>query len=186
MGSGSQGRGPFTPGTVGIDGLGFRTQRDRGVGLWVELDDLPAAPQGVNTKIVGDREQPRLEAVVRVESLEAVVGAQKRLLHEIFDGDLTPRIGIYDSAHQSLVTAYQLLVRTQVSRERACNELVVVQLLSPDRQAPQPLPPATYGHRGCVLHSKTSIRFRFRKVSAGTRAALHESHGSVAKRELSG
>src|SRR5918992_4183236 len=100
------------------------------MGLRVELDDLPAAPQGVHTKVVGDREQPRLEAIVRVESLEAVVGAQKRLLHEIFDGDLTPRIGIYDAAYQSLVAAYQLLVRTKVSRERACDELVVVQLLA--------------------------------------------------------
>src|SRR5215217_2020885 len=82
--------------------------RDRGMGLWVELDDLPAAPQGVNAEVVGDREQPRLEAVVRVESLQAVVGAQKRLLNKVLDGDLTPRVGIYNASDQPLVSAYKL------------------------------------------------------------------------------
>src|SRR5215217_7465120 len=142
--------------------------RDRGMGLWVELDDLPAAPQGVNAEVVGDRQQPRLEAIVRVESLQAVVGAQKRLLNKVLDRDLTASIGIYDAS-------YQPLVGTQVSRERACNELFVVQLLAPDRQAPQPLPPATNGHRGCVLHTKTSIRFRPRKVSGEAPVAVHLS-----------
>src|SRR3712207_7122682 len=37
-------------------------------------------------EVVGDGEQPGLEAVVGVKGLEAVVGAQERLLYEILDG----------------------------------------------------------------------------------------------------
>ena len=116
-------------------------------------------------EVVGDGEQPRLEAVVGVESLQAVVGAQKRLLHEVFDGDLTPRIRIDDAPDQPLVTAHQLLVRTQISRERAGDELLVVQVRAPDREAPEPLPPATNCHRRCVLHTRMSIRPSRHKVS---------------------
>src|SRR3712207_4400625 len=92
-------------------------------------------------EVVGDGEQPGLESVVGVEGLEAVVGAQERLLYKILDGDLTPRIWVEDAADEPLVAANQLLVGAYVAVQGSRDKVIVVQRLAPDRQHPKPLPP---------------------------------------------
>src|SRR5215210_9150611 len=116
--------------------MGLGTTASPSVRLGVELDHLPAAPQGVDTQVVGYGEQPGLEAVVGIEGLEAVVGAQEGLLHQVLDGDLAPRIWIEDAAHEPLVAADELLVGADVAAQGTGDQLVVLERLAPGRQAP--------------------------------------------------
>src|SRR5919107_198624 len=93
--------------------------------LRVELDHVPATAQGVDAEVVGDSQEPGLEAVLRVEGLQAVIGAQEGLLYKIFHGGIAAGVGVDNPPHQPLVAADQLLVRSKVALFGALDQLVV-------------------------------------------------------------
>ena len=85
----------------------------------------------VHGGVVGDLEQPRAEARVAAEALQAVEGAKERVLCHVL-GVRRPHDARGDAHHHVSVTVHQLLEGPEVTAEAVVDEYAVGVHVAPE------------------------------------------------------